>query len=480
MTNRKYWRLYCQTDGYVYEWSVTVPTVCPINPAHTILDVVILNENKSSSALVGVVVSKSEDDNYTSIAEAFSDGNTDIFVKNGTYVETSDIIIPDRGKLIGETPGSVIVYLAAGNTIRIDGSGGVKETSGTIAMTYGSKTIIGTGTTFTNLSVEDFILIGNNYCQIETIANDTSLNILNIYHGSTQTNHTYVAQTMVTGIVLQNLVITGSSSVGLTCRAARLSHIHGVGISKNALNMHILDSGDCSFNTLVSLNSITTAGARIQNCVDLIFDSCNIYNNNGPGIEIMEASNHINFDTCTVSCNNGSGYDIDGNSHNITITDGNIKQNYLHGVHCKSTVENVLINSCLIVSNSKGINMEGNYCVASCCTVIHNNTGIESSGFNSITGCIIGNSGNNGIDISSNNGLVTGNHVRTSGGVGIYVTGDDNNISINRVNNNTGNGVELTATAENNIITSNNFKGNTGTNFLDNGTGTITSNNISA
>ena len=43
---------------------------------------------------------------------------------------------------------------------------------------------------------------------------------------------------------------------------------------------------------------------------------------------------------------------------------------------------------------------------------------------------------------------------------------------------NTGNGLELTATAENNIVTSNNLKGNTGTNYVDNGTGTIIDNNL--
>jgi hypothetical protein len=417
---------------------------------------------------------------YLLPSAAFNAGAKTVYIRGGIYVESSDIFIPDRGKFMGETPGSTIIFLVAGASVKIDGSAGVTETVGTIDVTNNSKTVTGTGTTFTNLSVGQFILIGNNYFAIGSITNNTSLELLNAYEGGTKTSQTYMAQAMHTGVVIENIIITGSTNSGLFIRACRFCHVHDVALSKNATNLHVYDSGDCSFESFSSQNSISGPGICVQNCFDLLFDYCNVFNNSGNGIEIIDDSNNISFDTCSISCNNESGYEIGGNSNHISITDGNMKQNNIHGVHLLSGTSNVVVNSCSILSNTNGVFIVGDDNTVSSSNICLNVTGVECSGSGNISKCTIDSNTSNGVNITGNDSLCEGNRIKNNGGKGINVTGDDNIISSNRILTSTGNGLELSATAENTIVTSNNVKGNTGTNFLDNGTGTISDNNISA
>lgn len=483
MTTKKYWRINCQTDGVLHEYAFDIPTVCPINPAHHLNSVTLLNENVSASSLVQIIVDKSGNGNYTSIAEAFADGNTNIFVKNGMYIETSDIIIPNLGKLIGETPAGVMVVFMGGASMKIDGSGGINETAGTISVTNGSSTVTGTGTTFTNLSAGNFILIGNNFYQIDSIANDTSLELLVNYNGITRSNDAYIAQAMSVGCVIQNLAITGSSNVAFLCRAGRYCHVHDVIMTKNAQNLHILDCGDCSFGMFATINALSGTGVTIENSTDCHFDYCNVCNNASHGIAILNNCNNISFDACSTSCNQGCGYFIDTNSNHCSITDGNCKQNSAHGIHLNNTVFGNMVNSLSITRNNIGVLMEGDGNTISCCDICDNLKGIECSGngSGSVKGCVIGNNTGAGIDILGNNSIFEGNRIENNGGTGLYVTGNDNIVSTNRISANTGNGLEIDATSSDTIVTSNNTKGNTGINLVNHAIlTTVLANNIIA
>jgi len=401
----------------VETWSATVPTTCPNDSGHTIGAVHVINRNNPPKCPglcvphAGLIVSTIDDEccNYNSIANAFSDGNADVYVRNGTYTESSDIIIPTGGKLIGESLG-VIITLSSGASVKVDGSAGVKETAGTISVTNGSATVTGSGTTFTNLSSNQFILIDYTYHEIGSITNDTSLELVNIYRGVTKSGFVYQAQNMSSCVSIENIIINGSSGTGLSLRATRIANVKNVIVSGNGTNVSVVDCGDCTLDVVNAQNSTV-----------------------GPGVLIQD-SNDITFSSCTMT------------------------NNTTHGVHMDSTSNHVTISEC---------------------SVTNNNTGIEcSNDIGSIKGCFISSSVTNGINLSGNSNLVEGCTVLLNGGVGIYITGEDNITSNNRVKTNTGNGVELTAAAVNNLVTTNSIIGNTGVNFVDNGTGTISSSNI--
>jgi len=94
---------------------------------------------------------------YSSISEAFDAGEESVLVRHGIYYESSDIIIQDAGQLSGEIQGKTIIVFTGPYSIKIDGSGGVKEDIGTISITHNTDIVTGVGTTFTNLSSEQFI-----------------------------------------------------------------------------------------------------------------------------------------------------------------------------------------------------------------------------------------------------------------------------------------------------------------------------------
>lgn len=123
--------------------------------------------------------------------------------------------------------------------------------------------------------------------------------------------------------------------------------------------------------------------------------------------------------------------------------------------------------------------MEGDENVINASNICLNVTGVvcAGTGSKSVRGCLIGNNDTDGINLSGNNSLIEGNQIKNNGGIGIYVTGDDNNIGRNRIWGSGGNGLEVAATALDTIVSSNNLKGNTGINFIDNGTATDSVNN---
>lgn len=419
---------------------------------------------------------------YTTIGAAFSAGKISVFVRSGTYVETSDINIPDRGKIMGETNGQVIVVLAAGCSLRADGSGGTKEVNGTISITHNTTAVTGSGTTFTNLSVGNFILIGNSYFQIDTITNDTSLDLVDTYAGKTVSGHTYIAQAMLTGVYIENLIIANSSDVGLYLRGLRHGAAINVAIIGCTPNMQMVDCGDCSFRTIIS-SSGTGIGVTFENCVDIIIDTANVYNNTTQGIVVRGTCSNILLDSCSCTCNTSHGICIEDTSKSISLTDCIIKQNNGKGVHTTTSTTHIVADSCFSSdNNSDGISLVGTGNIISDCIINDNGgSGIICSTNSILQGNQCVSNTTHGIDmIDSNTCIIGGNICSSNSSDGINCTGDNNNIFGNICKSNTGSGVEITSAGNNNIVTGNQLSGNTGTNLVDSGTGTVTANNISS
>lgn len=461
---------------------------------------------------------------YTSIAAAFSDGANSVYVKNGVYFETSDIDIPDGGQLIGEACAKVIIYFIGACSVKIDGSGGISETSGTIAVTSGSNQITGTSTLFTNSSVGEFVLLGTNYFEIKSIESNTSLTISNTYKGAPLNGFNCCAQAMYTGNKIENLLITNSSSVGLYVRGVRHGGIKSIAVGSCGSNVELIDSGDMSIVELISSNS-GGAGVKIENCMSMSFNTLNILNSDSHGIyftgtgvnNVIESSateNNGGFGYCisdstksisisdnVIRFNNGGGVDIGVNTNAISVNTCTISDNNLNGINTAG--DNTVISGCFINDNSAigvlcGISsiLEGNHitdngtigiqipsskdnCVVDGNKVRNNGIiGLDIIGNQTtVEGNVIINNGGNGINVAGNDCIISDTICVGNGGKGIYVTGDDNIISSNRVKTSTGSGVEVHTGATDNIVSSNNIKNNTGADYVDNGTSTLASSN---
>lgn len=482
MSMRQLYQIFCETENALVQgWSTTPITTCPNNAAHIVNleSVVCISQNPPISALYDVVVDITGEGNYTSIAQAFQDGFSNVFVKNGTYTESSDIVIPDRGRLEGETPGGVLVILASGASIKADGSLGISQSVGTISITKDSKTVTGSGTSFSSLNVNDFILIGNNYLQINSIASDTSLQLLNKYRGPTKSGQPYIAQKMLSGVSVLNLTVTGSSNSGLYLRALRFSNIRSVVIVQSAHNLKMIDCGDVGLEAFMSMNSMVGPSVSIQNCIDVFISYCDILNNAGHGVEIINNSDNVTFVSGSISSNGGHGIYIGDTSSNISVLDANIRQNASSGVYVDTNSTNNIIDGCTLINNTTGVSLQGTDNTICACNIFRNNLGVELKTSNSLKSSVIESSVGNGADILGNDCIVEGTRIKSNGGIGIHATGNDGIFTGNRVYNNTGNGFQIDNTANDNIVTSNNFKGNTGTNYVNNGVNTQNNTNLS-
>lgn len=358
----------------------------------------------------GVVSPNASGSDYSSIAAAFQDGRMSVFVKNGVYYETQDIVVPDRGQMLGETPGLVIVVLIGLASVRVDGSDGVRETAGTVSIAKNSAVVTGTGTSFTNLSAAHFISLGNNYFEIASIESDTSLTLTKTFVGNSIVANSYVAQAMLTGIYVSNFVFMHSASTGLLIQNTRHSGFENITVSECETNIQVNYSGDMGFRNVISVES-NGPGFVLDNTVDILCDTLNIFNGNDVGIRVSNSYSLV-LNGCSSTCNSTDGFCLI-NSRNINLTD------------------------CISLFNGCGINGETScsHLMIAGTSVENNNGGINLRSVNStIRGCIVGNNGQTGVDLGMGDSLVACQiHGHT---VGVVCNQDNCTMNSNRVNDN--------------------------------------------
>lgn len=469
---------------------------------------------------------------YSSVAAAFAAGAQAVFVKRAAapYVETSDIVIPNGGQLVGELPGQTAIYLAAGASVRIDGSGGVKETAGTISVTSGSATVTGTGTSLDNLSAGNFVLLGTNYFEILTVDSATQVTLKETYHGTTLTNVTYVGQPMFTGCKIANLIVTGSSSVGVYVRGLRHGNLKSIAITKCAPCLQIVDCGDLSINEVIPTFS-TGVGVTLSDCVsvsnhtinvfgatshgfeisgphttNIVFESCTAENNGGIGFNVLNSAKVVNLNDCVVKHNNSTGIFGAATTEYVDVSNTEVKGNNgdgvdFEGANCTCSDSSFAENSGAAIAVAADCIVEGNHVTGSAgaggigislpsgadgCTVSDNRvlscggTGIDLAADGcTVCGNSVSSSTGHNVQISGSNCAVSGNVVQSGSAKGVFLTASaaTNCLTGNRVTSSAGTGLELDTGATDNLVCSNLLLGNTGSDFVDNGTTTTKANN---
>lgn len=430
-------------------------------------------------AIFDAIVDASGNGDYLLPSAAFAAGHKSVFMRNGTYTETTDIIIPDYGSLVGESgPNTVIYFPGVAKSVIVDANGGYQETAGTISITTDTTTITGVGTTFNNLAADDYILLGTNYFKIASVTDNTNLTLADTYRGATLSGISYVAQTMYTGIRLHNFIITGSTTTGLHIRGCRHFVIDSVSIKNNSPNVLVEYSGDSAIKHILSETG-TGVGLKMDNCVSMALNVVDIYNNTSHGIEVDGDSTSVNLISCDSSNNGGTGICVIGNSRDINLTDCAVKYNKGNGLITASTTHSIMVDSTCIRGNaSKGLTVDGgDHTITGNIIEENGDIGLELvSGKCSVVGNIF-DSNTNGIKVTGNCILLSNNHCVNNSLAGIYVVGNDCIVTSNMSTSNTHEGLKIETGATDTIASLNGFKGNTGTNLVDNGTTSTVLNN---
>ncbi len=406
----------------------------------------------STSGVYEAIVALDGSGDYTSIPAAFNSGAKSVFVKNGTYVTTSDIVIPNSGQMVGESNADVIIYFIGAYGVKCDGNNGVKETTGTFSIDVDTDQVVGTGTSFTNAAPGQYIMLGTNYFVVASIESDTALTVSPTYRGASMSGCITKILPMYLGCKIAGLIITGSYTTGLFIRGVRHGSLKSVTVASCAQNITVEDISDFSCVEIVSTLSAST-GVVIKGCTSLSCSVFNIFGCGSHGIEMDGISCNIVIESTAIENNGGAGYNIIGSNTQHTLTDNIIRFNNGGGVITNSTSSLVSFSSCTVSNNNGyGFNIGGDCGIVSGCAVSKNTgIGIKVGVRTIVESChVIGNLGD-GIKapLNCDKSVINGNNVINNGGIGVNIVADRTIIEGNLYDNNTGNNLHISGNKNN-------------------------------
>lgn len=369
---------------------------------------------------------------YTLPSAAFTGGAVAVFVKSGTYVETADIDLPDGALLVGED--NVVIDLSGGFSLIADGNGGSVDTDGTLAITNGTNTVTGTGSTFLGNSPGEFILIGDSFYEIASIASDTSLTLVDTYRGDNVSGQAVILQTMYSGVSIQNIKLTGGTGTqSALLRGCRQSYVRDLVIEDDALlGLKIEDSGNSVFLGLTIENGGGIA-CEVDRSYSIRITSSMFANNGGDGIDINNSVENLLLEQLSSVNNGDDGIQMATSSGPVLVTGCNISGNAAKGINTFTGSMGMTVDGCIIEKNGEdGCDLDGS-----------NHT---------VSNCIISNNGDHAIQAGASS-VFTGNQLLSNGVNGINVSNtSDTIISHNVISNNTDYGIELDTTTNITLI----------------------------
>ena len=414
------------------------------------IDPSIARKDQIAPEMFDAVVALSGGD-YTSVQNALSDNHRTIFVRNGIYTLSSDIVISENATVItGESRGGVIFDCnQTGNGIKIHGDSANYE-DGTASIAFGSKEVYGSGTLWSsNASAGEYMFIRGRWYEIRSVNSDTHITIDIPYKGRTASSITYKIASLVKNVTLRNFTMKNF------CEDLR-----------------------------APVELWWTSGCHIQNCEINYTNNCGVHASSNYGFFLKEAcscklvnnyvndtlENAIHMENCSFNgiinnstINNGNnGICLLNSSHN-TISANSCNSN-MNGIYLDNSSDNT-IESNMCINNSSGINSSNSYR-----NTINSNTcrqginGVKlssSSNENTISGNVC-NYNTNGIQINScMDNILTGNSCSHQDNIGIYLNSSSNNVlNANKCAYNSNVGVYLNNNCDANAIVGNSLTNN--------------------
>jgi parallel beta-helix repeat protein len=401
---------------------------------------------------------------YTTIQAALAAGKKTIFVRNGTYVLTSDINITQDGTaIVGESRDGVIIDCNnSAYGIKAIGDTAILSDLTQVSISNGTKTVTGSGTTWIgNVSPGEYIMLGYEWYELQTVNSDTQLTLVETYHGRTLSGHYYQIASLLANLRLENLTVRGYDQVD-----------HGAIDWEYVLNSAI--------ENCAATNSSTYG-------IYIIGYYCRLDKNhvrqNGTGIRIFGWDNSLCENACSNNAQDGiylwgpqssaSGNACDSNGENGIHVEGG-SRNSLTGNTCKYNVSNGVF-----LENASENCVQGNTCS------YNGNDGIYLYNNFTFNNLVSGNccDSNGAYGIAFYNGpmhnTASGNSCAGNGSGGIRINACSRNSLLGNIaTSNTNYGISIiNSGSEYNIVTGNLMYWNSGGAGFDGGTGTIKANN---
>lgn len=297
-----------------------------------------------SKKVYDAVVDASGNGDYASIYDAFNSGFVQsIFVRDGDYAESENIVIPNGGSIKGESIDGVVVTFTGAKGFVVD-SLASKETTGTISVSNGATAVVGVGTTFTNLSSGDHILVGNIFYEIDTITDDLNLDLVETYRGVSISDAGYIGQTMFSNVGLEDFTAIGDSANIIKFKGVRNSEIKNVRVFGSSVsNVNFVDCGSIRVESIYSQHS-GADGFVMDECYTVNILKSDFSNNFADGITGSNVLSNISVDGCNIEANE-NGIITPSGGYDIRITNNKVSNNSQGGITIDSDTTVILSNS---------------------------------------------------------------------------------------------------------------------------------------
>lgn len=283
-------------------------------------------------------------------------GGGTVYIRNGTYTEAEDIIVPTSVSVVGESYGGVIIAMAGPVQMKAEGS--APYSTGTIGVTNGSPNVTGSGTSWlANLTTGHKITIDGLPRTIVAVTGDTSLILRDNYYGTTSSGRSYRAAIYAELIQLENLVMIGTVIAPISIDYADTVYLTRIVVPGSAAT-----GISCTFSARVSLSEVNVEGSASYG---IIFSSTDYVNQtrvlvagSGNSGFYFNDSSYVVSTSCPSNGNVGKGYElVNGTQHalNICQASGNVDGLYING-----TTDSLITGGSFLGNSSDGIEILGN------------------------------------------------------------------------------------------------------------------------
>ena len=225
-----------------YNASITLPPM----ELPTLMDSDFESESQISSVLGGktfdAIVAEAGG-THLSIQDAIADGKKNIFVRNGTYILDKNIKLDSDISIIGENIYNTIID--CNGLYQMVAVGDTPESKGTISLTNGSTTVVGSGTAWSGTLVADDFLVpeGGSVYLINAVSSDTVIVIDKPFEGDTQSGVSYHAGTFKKNIQAENFTLTGQDEIVTNTYVLSIQ-----GVVNSNLNNILVQDGERNFS----------------------------------------------------------------------------------------------------------------------------------------------------------------------------------------------------------------------------------------
>lgn len=240
-----------------------------------------------------------------------------VFIRNGTYLLSDDIIMPSNVTLRGETAGGVILdfqdlskqILIKGANVYIDG---------TITTTNFSTTVTGVSTNWDSLMIGRSISVNNFYYTIIDVVSPTEITLEVPYEGLDYSG-SYAIASILTDIRVENLTIQNSHHLdgAVFVKYSALTFIEDIVVYNSTIGINY---EDCSQSSGIGFFIIACdIGLNVQNCATWTFNGFEVYGSTNDNVLIDNLIN-ASVSNFTLSTAGGNALTIN-NSFNWGLYD---------------------------------------------------------------------------------------------------------------------------------------------------------------